>query len=174
MSDAPPVETIDLDTPCPGCGYNLRGLTWGGRCPECARRTVKPPPEPAVDRAPRLSGFDKACAVLAGLLSLVLLVGGAFGLFFGVQMSFELPPILGVLPALAGWGIARSVYVAWRSSSRRARKPVPSIYRDPVPRTAADLDAEIDRRDRAAHADDDAFDFLAPDPPPPPPDRRAH
>lgn len=24
----------DRDTPCPGCGYNLRGLT-GERCPEC-------------------------------------------------------------------------------------------------------------------------------------------
>jgi hypothetical protein len=24
----------DRDTPCPRCGYNLRGLT-GGRCPEC-------------------------------------------------------------------------------------------------------------------------------------------
>ena len=25
----------ERDTPCPGCGYNLRGLT-GGVCPECA------------------------------------------------------------------------------------------------------------------------------------------
>jgi hypothetical protein len=24
----------ERDEPCPGCGYNLRGLT-GGRCPEC-------------------------------------------------------------------------------------------------------------------------------------------
>lgn len=26
---------IDIDTPCRGCGYNLRGLTPGTRCPEC-------------------------------------------------------------------------------------------------------------------------------------------
>ena len=26
----------DTDAPCPGCGYNLRGLTWSV-CPECQR-----------------------------------------------------------------------------------------------------------------------------------------
>ncbi|MBN1514655.1 MAG: hypothetical protein JXB13_21750 [Phycisphaerae bacterium] len=27
---------LDQDTPCVACGYNLRGLESGGRCPECA------------------------------------------------------------------------------------------------------------------------------------------
>jgi len=28
-------EPIDHDHPCPTCGYNLRGLKYGGKCPEC-------------------------------------------------------------------------------------------------------------------------------------------
>lgn len=32
MSEA----TIDRDLPCRGCGYNLRGLSPAGRCPECS------------------------------------------------------------------------------------------------------------------------------------------
>lgn len=30
-------DTIAEDKACPGCGYNLRGLPYGGKCPECAR-----------------------------------------------------------------------------------------------------------------------------------------
>jgi hypothetical protein len=29
--------TVSTDIPCRKCGYNLRGLTLGGRCPECGR-----------------------------------------------------------------------------------------------------------------------------------------
>lgn len=40
MSNAPEAsatspETIDTDTPCRRCGYNLRGLSTAGQCPEC-------------------------------------------------------------------------------------------------------------------------------------------
>jgi uncharacterized repeat protein (TIGR04138 family) len=35
-SDPPGPEILD-DEPCPRCGYNLRGLCEGGRCPECGR-----------------------------------------------------------------------------------------------------------------------------------------
>ena len=31
---------IEQDTPCPGCGYNLRGLRLDARCPECGRATI--------------------------------------------------------------------------------------------------------------------------------------
>jgi hypothetical protein len=38
-------EPIEGDRPCDGCAYNLRGLRWGARCPECGlpiryRRTL--------------------------------------------------------------------------------------------------------------------------------------
>ena len=30
-----PAATVASDAPCRKCSYNLRGLTYGGRCPEC-------------------------------------------------------------------------------------------------------------------------------------------
>jgi len=32
---ADPNATVQTDAPCRKCGYNLRGLMYGGRCPEC-------------------------------------------------------------------------------------------------------------------------------------------
>ena len=31
---------IEQDTPCPDCGYNLRGMRLDARCPECGRPTI--------------------------------------------------------------------------------------------------------------------------------------
>jgi hypothetical protein len=66
-----------------------------------------------------VNGFDKFCAVLAFLLGCVFLGLGVFGLFLGCKAYFTLPAVLGGIPALAGWGIVRSVVVAWRQPPRR-------------------------------------------------------
>ena len=58
--------------------------------------------------------FDKICAVLAFALGIILLVLGAFGLFTGCRANFTLPPILGVVAALVGWGILKPIWVAWK------------------------------------------------------------
>ena len=147
---------ITYDVPCIRCGYNVRGLSYDHLCPECGKpieTTVSAYVSDAVDSAAttfRLNLFDRICALLAAILGLLLLLIGGFGLFFGAQASFTLPPILGALPALVGWGIVRSVICAFRANRsqrpHRSHKDSLSIYRDPVPRTAADLDAEIDRR----------------------------
>ena len=52
---------IERDTPCPGCGYNLRGLRLDGRCPECGR--------PAIDTFARpLAGIDgHLCGEMLGV-----------------------------------------------------------------------------------------------------------
>jgi hypothetical protein len=60
-----------------------------------------------------MSGFDRFCAVLAGLLGALLIILGALGLFFGSKANFALPPVLGVIPAFVGWGIVRSILVSW-------------------------------------------------------------
>jgi hypothetical protein len=64
-----------------------------------------------------MNGFDKVCAVVAFVLGAILIVLGVVGLFTGCKAHFTLPPILGAIPAFAGWGIVKSVMVAWKSSS---------------------------------------------------------
>ncbi len=43
-----PPETIDRDWSCAECGYNLRGLVTGRRCPECGHVNIYRPPPPGV------------------------------------------------------------------------------------------------------------------------------
>lgn len=84
------------------CGTRLRRVnTPGGVVAEPRRRRV-------------MNWFDKCCAALAVALGVALILLGAMGLFVGCHAGFNLPPVLGVLPALAGWGIFRSVLIAWR------------------------------------------------------------
>lgn len=64
--------------------------------------------------------FDKICAVLAFGLGAVLLALGVIGTFTGCKAHFTLPPILGALPAIAGWGILKPIIVAWKSPSKNA------------------------------------------------------
>ena len=63
--------------------------------------------------------FDKICAVLAFVLGVAFLAVGGLGLFFGSSAHFTLPPVLGGLPLLLGWGIVRPIYLAWSAPSRQ-------------------------------------------------------
>ena len=68
------------DTPCPVCGYNLRGLQ-GNRCPECGRRLVL-----AVGTTePRLAAFIAGLVGLSSGLgfSALLLIYVLFEAMFG-------------------------------------------------------------------------------------------
>ena len=75
-----------------------------------------------------MSGFDKFCAATALLLGIALLILGVLGLFVGCKAYFTLPPILGVLPAIVGWGVIRAVMVAWNVP--RSRPPSTQDYLD--------------------------------------------
>jgi hypothetical protein len=88
----------------PEYGHCLMLSTPGGRLTKTRPRR----------EATRVNAFDKVCAVFAFVLGCVLLGLGALGLFMGCKAYFTLPAILGGLPALVGWGIVRSVVVAWR------------------------------------------------------------
>lgn len=62
------IESISSDHPCWNCGYNVRGLSPYGRCPECGA---------AIDlsRLPRANKLGKVGAFLASFAILVLLLG---------------------------------------------------------------------------------------------------
>ena len=66
--------------------------------------------------------FDKICAVPALALGVLFICLGVIGLFIGSRAWFSLPPGLGVLPAFVGWGIVKSVVVAWKA---KPRSPAP-------------------------------------------------
>lgn len=78
---------IEQDTPCPDCGYNLRGMRLDSRCPECGRPTIDTFARPlrATDGefAERL--LARPAPLVAGLLlagiahDVLLLVPGALG-----------------------------------------------------------------------------------------------
>lgn len=63
---------------------------------------------------PGLTGFEKFCAVIAFLVAIPLMLLGVIGVFLGCSANFTLPPILGVLPAFAAWGIIRPIIKVWK------------------------------------------------------------
>jgi hypothetical protein len=80
-----------------------------------------PTVQPATGRTTRqirLNAFDKFCAAIGFVFGLLFLLLGALGLFMGCTAYITLPPVLGVIPAFAGWGIIRAVYVAWKMTNR--------------------------------------------------------
>lgn len=104
------------DAPCPGCGYNLRGLP-GDRCPECRQELVL-----AVRLAePRLAAW------IAGLVGLCFGVGfsGLLLAYFLIQITLGRGPggwglffILTAVP-LAVEGLPLLGWVAWRRRVQR-------------------------------------------------------
>ncbi|HSV12813.1 MAG TPA: hypothetical protein VLI90_01040 [Tepidisphaeraceae bacterium] len=52
------------DLPCPGCGYNLRGVPYDHPCPECGLNVQRQPPVGIFDSAkrratPTVEDFDR-------------------------------------------------------------------------------------------------------------------
>lgn len=146
------MQRISRDFPCPNCRYNLRGLEVRHRCPECGHAYDATLPRSRSSVLTGLSSFDKFCAVLATILAVPLLILGIIGLFIGCSANFTLPPILGVIPALVGWGIVRGIVVAWRAThfvdaaALLGSTRVESWQQEPVHASVESLDLEIDRQ----------------------------
>jgi hypothetical protein len=68
-------------------------------------------------RKTKMNIFDKICIGVAFIMGVILLGLGVLGLFEGCNAHFSLPPLWGVIPAFVGWGIVRSVIVAWKSTA---------------------------------------------------------
>lgn len=84
------------DRPCEYCGYNLRGLRWGGRCPECGapiryRRTVN---TLAFDEMPLplIRRFRLSCRITT-----VAMVGAIGALMTPIFLSVAVVEVLVVL-----------------------------------------------------------------------------
>lgn len=102
----PPPRSMNVNRPCAACGYDLRGLKVGGRCPECGEE-IPPPPTLADDslsRMPRpvILTFIRGAVTAAGLI--VLLLVAALAVLFGWMSVRLLGLIVGV--ALPGWLLA--------------------------------------------------------------------
>ncbi len=84
-SDASPQDGGSLraflaerDTPCPGCGYNLRGLA-GDRCPECNQGLVL-----------GVQLQDAAWGTLVGTIVALSIVAGIAGVMLAVVVSVSI------------------------------------------------------------------------------------
>lgn len=86
-----------------------------------------------------MSGFDRFCAVLAGGLGAILMLMGLFGLFAGIKAHFSLPPVLGLLPAFVGWGVIRSIMLAWNVSQDSLPDASPLSPSSSTPDSPADF-----------------------------------
>ena len=62
--------------------------------------------------------FDKICAALSIAIGAIFMLMGVIGLFVGSKAHFVLPPILGGLPFLLGWGMCVPLVKYWRMSNR--------------------------------------------------------
>lgn len=74
-------RTIEQDKPCPKCGYNLKGLTVGGVCPECGRAISVPQKRMLEDTlidAPRAYLHRFAISLSVAFLGLAMSVLGIF------------------------------------------------------------------------------------------------
>jgi hypothetical protein len=88
-----PLGTLDADRPCTRCGYNLKGLAPGGRCPECGSPI----------RA-KISSSEIAPAVLEAPISqLLTLAYGCYGLIIAIGLLFVVRVALGIGRAAPIW-----------------------------------------------------------------------
>ncbi len=93
-NDARAAEVILVDRPCIRCGYNLRGLAIGGRCPECGElitRHAKRLIDDSLVLCPTsfITAFATgawlmfAGSAIAAITIALVVAGGLFGAFFG-------------------------------------------------------------------------------------------
>jgi hypothetical protein len=128
MSDIPRQAgvSIEVDTECTHCGYNLRGLSREGRCPECGSLIdeslhgdlLRHADPEWLDRL-RFGTSLKLWNIAIGLLS---------GLAGGILLALvALPPV-----ALIAIGLGSSALGLWASFAITTQEPRIALKEDPV------------------------------------------
>jgi hypothetical protein len=120
---APPTTnvTLALDVTCRGCGYNLRGLSPAGRCPECGRPVRGSLAGDALHAADLawlghlVSGASLICTGLLFSLLTLLAVGVPVSAVIG---NAPLMPILLLPLVLAALTASLTLVGAWRLTTR--------------------------------------------------------
>lgn len=118
MSDAPlakPIEasqaTIADDMPCVICGYNLRGLTAAGRCPECGSPVARSIHGDLL----RYADGDWLAKLLLGIRLMLwsILTGLVLGIFAIIARALASPMVFaaGLTIIMAGLDVAAAILI---------------------------------------------------------------
>ena len=131
VSPVTPDGTVTADVACRRCGYNLRGLQIGGRCPDCAM------PVGASVRGDDLVYADPAW-IAKLILGADLLIGGWAGAALAILAVYVFFPAVYVFGSLAAVGILGGTWLltrpdasgageAWYGRSRRLARVLPGL-----------------------------------------------
>lgn len=102
-----PGEVIEQDWSCSACGYNLRGLPVGHRCPECAHiELYRPPPEGAKSYRLRFELASARVSEATGwfVAAGAVLLGGLFAVFGALIESTSNVMAVGTLIVMVVFG----------------------------------------------------------------------
>jgi len=78
-----------------------------------------------------MTRFDKLCALLSIPIGIFFLILGLWGLFAGSNASFDLPPIVGVLPFFLGWTMCVTTIRFWRKSRQDSQHEITNLEMEP-------------------------------------------
>lgn len=102
----PPPRSMSVDRPCASCGYNLRGLKVGGRCPECGEE-IPPPPtldDDSLSRMPRPVILTFIRGAITAAVAVTLLLVTSMAILFGWLSPHLMTGVAGL--ALLAWMLA--------------------------------------------------------------------
>ena len=94
-------DRIDSDAPCGRCGYNLRGLSPDGQCPECGAPIAPSLTDWLAHADPRWRRKLAAGALLTAIAAPAIVLLSAIAIWQGMQMSRPGAVAIGVLLGLA-------------------------------------------------------------------------
>ena len=119
---------IEQDTPCPGCGYNLRGMRLDANCPECGRPTLDTFARPLGPAHGELA--ERMVRIPATAVLWLALLGFVADLLRFVPAALEQAVLMAgllVIGGVAGLSAKRALDTLGRSKAWDAGPPVSDV-----------------------------------------------